>query len=43
MSMWESDHKWLPFLFAADARQFHGVLPYDGLEPLSDDWKVSRW
>ena len=43
MPMWEGDHTWLPFLFAPDARQFHGVLPYDGLAPLADDWKVSRW
>ncbi|WP_117211946.1 NUDIX hydrolase [Allorhizocola rhizosphaerae] len=26
--MWQSDHEWLPMVFDADPRQFHGVMPY---------------
>jgi 8-oxo-dGTP diphosphatase len=43
LPMWEGDHTWLPLLFAPDGRQFHGVLPYDGFEPLTNEWAVSRW
>jgi 8-oxo-dGTP diphosphatase len=33
LPMWEGDHHFLPLMFAADDRQFHGVLPYHDGRP----------
>lgn len=41
--MWEGDYLWLPHFFADDDATFHGVLPYRGLEPLTDQWRITRW
>ena len=41
--MWEGDYLWLPHLFAEDGTTFHGILPYSGFEPLTDQWSVTRW
>jgi 8-oxo-dGTP diphosphatase len=27
--LWDSDHEWLPMVFDDDARQFHGIMPYE--------------
>jgi 8-oxo-dGTP diphosphatase len=29
LNMWESDRLWLPMVFDATPRMFHGVMPYD--------------
>jgi 8-oxo-dGTP diphosphatase len=42
LPMWEGDKLWLPMVFDADHRPFHGVEPYDGLEPLLDRWRFTR-
>jgi 8-oxo-dGTP diphosphatase len=38
--MWVSDHEWLPMVFDADQRQFHGVMPYHAGEMVS--WSYER-
>jgi len=38
--MWASDHEWLPMVFDADPRQFHGVMPYKHGEMVS--WAYQR-
>ena len=38
--MWDSDHRWLPMVFDADPRQFHGVMPYQEGTMLS--WSYQR-
>lgn len=40
MPMWQSDHEWLPMVFDADPRLFHGVMPYQDGEMLS--WSYQR-
>ncbi len=40
--MWEGDRLWLPMVFDADPRPFHGLEPYDGLTPLIDQWRYTR-
>lgn len=37
---WEGDKHFLPLVFDADPRPFHGVMPYQGGQPLS--WSVER-
>lgn len=39
LPMWEGDKHFLPLVFSADPRQFHGVMPYEGGRPVS--WKFS--
>jgi 8-oxo-dGTP diphosphatase len=38
--MWASDHEWLPMVFDADPRQFHGVMPYHEGEMVG--WSYQR-
>jgi 8-oxo-dGTP diphosphatase len=40
VSMWASDHEWLPMVFDRDPRQFHGVMPYKHGEMVS--WSFTR-
>jgi 8-oxo-dGTP diphosphatase len=40
LPLWEGDHFFLPLVFDADPRQFHGVMPYDGGRPVS--WSYHR-
>jgi 8-oxo-dGTP diphosphatase len=40
MPMWKSDFEWLPMVFDADPRQFHGVMPYHEGEMVS--WNFQR-
>lgn len=35
LNLWAGDHYFLPLVFGADPRQFHGVMPYLGGEPVS--------
>jgi 8-oxo-dGTP diphosphatase len=35
LPMWEGDRHFLPLVFDADERCFHGYMPYDGQSPLS--------
>ena len=35
LPLWEGDRYFLPLVFSDDARQFHGVMPYDGGKPVS--------
>ncbi len=42
LPMWEGDRLWLPMVFDADPRPFHGVEPYDGLTPLLDQFRFTR-
>jgi 8-oxo-dGTP diphosphatase len=39
LPLWEGDRYFLPLVFAADARQFHGVMPYRDGRPLG--WSYS--
>ena len=41
LPMWEGDRHFLPMIFDADPRAFHGVMPYEGGQPVS--WSVERW
>jgi 8-oxo-dGTP diphosphatase len=34
LPMWEGDRHFLPLVFSPDPRQFHGVMPYEGGQPL---------
>lgn len=38
LPMWPGDHLFVPLIFGADTRQFHGTMPYDGDRHV--DWKV---
>jgi 8-oxo-dGTP diphosphatase len=38
--MWASDHEWLPMVFDADPRVFHGIMPYKHGEMVS--WAYTR-
>ena len=40
LPMWEGDREFLPLVFDADPRPFHGVMPYRDGRMLS--WKYSR-
>jgi 8-oxo-dGTP diphosphatase len=40
LPMWEGDRHFLPLVFDADPRPFHGFMPYRGETPLS--WTYSR-
>ncbi len=40
LPMWKGDRFFLPLVFDDDTRIFHGLMPYDGEEPL--DWKYIR-
>jgi 8-oxo-dGTP diphosphatase len=39
LNLWPGDRFFLPLVFGADPRQFHGVMPYAGGQPLS--WTYS--
>ncbi|MEI7770175.1 MAG: 8-oxo-dGTP diphosphatase [Chloroflexales bacterium] len=39
LPLWPGDHYFLPLVFSADPRQFHGVMPYRDGRPLS--WSYS--
>jgi 8-oxo-dGTP diphosphatase len=40
LPLWEGDRHFLPLVFDADSRAFHGVMPYRDGRML--DWRVSR-
>ena len=40
LPLWEGDRQFLPLVFDADPRPFHGVMPYEGGRMLS--WSFSR-
>ena len=40
LPLWEGDRFFLPLVFAADARQFHGVMPYRDGRPVSWTYSV---
>lgn len=40
LPLWEGDRHFLPLVFDADSRQFHGVMPYQNGRPLS--WNYRR-
>ena len=40
LPMWEGDRFFLPLVFDADPRAFHGVMPYRKGRPV--DWRYSR-
>lgn len=40
LPMWEGDRYFLPLVFDADSRPFHGYMPYDRERPLS--WSCVR-
>jgi 8-oxo-dGTP diphosphatase len=40
LPMWDSDREWLPMVFDADPRAFHGVMPYADGKHVS--WSFSR-
>lgn len=40
LPLWEGDHRFLPLVFDADPRPFHGVMPYRDGRMLS--WRFSR-
>jgi 8-oxo-dGTP diphosphatase len=35
LNLWPGDRYFLPLVFGADARQFHGVMPYQNGQPVS--------
>ncbi len=39
LNLWEGDRHFLPLVFDADPRVFHGVMPYDGGKLVSWDFK----
>ena len=39
LPLWAGDHYFLPLIFSDDPCQFHGVMPYDGGQPVS--WTYS--
>ena len=41
LTFWDGDRHFLPLLFDQDSRQFHGVMPYAGGEPVG--WNFERW
>jgi 8-oxo-dGTP diphosphatase len=40
LPLWEGDRNFLPLVFDADPRPFHGIMPYRGGRMLS--WNYSR-
>ena len=40
LNLWEGDRQFLPLVFDADPRPFHGVMPYEGGRMVS--WSYSR-
>ena len=40
LPLWPGDRYFLPLVFDADPRPFHGVMPYENGEPVS--WNVTR-
>lgn len=40
LPLWEGDRFFLPLVFAPDATQFHGVMPYHNGKPVS--WSFTR-
>lgn len=40
LPFWPGDYHFLPLVFDADPRPFHGVMPYEGGSPVS--WSYSR-
>lgn len=40
LPMWPGDRHFVPMVFDADDRQFHGTMPYDGDRPLT--WHFER-
>jgi 8-oxo-dGTP diphosphatase len=40
LPMWDSDREWLPMVFDADPRTFHGVMPYRDGE--MESWTYHR-
>lgn len=40
LPLWPGDPHFLPLVFDADPRPFHGVMPYEGGQPLG--WSFSR-
>jgi 8-oxo-dGTP diphosphatase len=40
LPMWEGDKQFIPMVFDADPRAFHGVMPYRDGEPVS--WSYTR-
>ena len=40
LSLWPSDHNFLPMVFDNDPRPFHGIMPFENGEMLS--WSYSR-
>lgn len=38
LNLWPGDRSFLPLVFSADARQFHGTMPYNGGQPISWDY-----
>jgi 8-oxo-dGTP diphosphatase len=40
LPMWPGDHYFLPLVFDADPRPFHGVMPYQNGQPVS--WQYHR-
>lgn len=41
LPMWEGDRYFIPLVFDAEPRVFHGVMPYVDGRPVS--WTVERW
>lgn len=41
LPLWDGDRHFLPLVFDADPRPFHGVMPYAGGKPVS--WTYERW
>jgi 8-oxo-dGTP diphosphatase len=41
LNLWEGDRQFLPLVFDADPRPFHGVMPY--LHGRMQRWQVSRY
>jgi len=41
LPLWEGDRHFLPLVFDATVRQFHGVMPYQGGRPVSWSYSVS--
>jgi 8-oxo-dGTP diphosphatase len=41
LPLWEGDRCFVPLVFDADPRIFHGVMPYENGRPVS--WTVERW
>ena len=39
LNMWPGDRHFLPLVFGADPRQFHGVMPYQDGQPMG--WRYS--